>query len=81
MINNLLELLWTIQCDGCCSGDGANFRHGSWCGNFRFLFLAFLSLVLKFTKNASSRAGPADTTAGPDRTTPEQSDGPAGAPF
>ena len=81
-----LELLWASHCDGSCRREAANFRHGSWCGNFRcfffFFFLTFLSFTLdKLLKNTCSTAGPTDTTAGPDRATPEESDGPAGPPL
>ena len=49
---------------------------------FFFFFLTFLSFTLdKLLKNTCSTAGPTDTTAGPDRATPEESDGPAGPPL
>lgn len=34
-----------------------------------------------FSLTPRATVGPVDTTAGPDRATPEQSDGPAGPPF
>lgn len=51
-------------------------------GAFFFFFKTFLSFTLdKLLKNTCSTAGPTDTTAGPDRATPEESDGPAGPPL
>ena len=83
MINKeILDLLWASHCDGCCRGKAANFRHDSWCGNFRcfsFFFLMFLSFTLdELIKNTCSQQKIPDTTAGPDRETPEESEGPAG---
>ena len=48
-------------------------------GVFLFFFLMFLSFTLdELIKNTCSQQKIPDTTAGPDRETPEESEGPAG---